>query len=52
MHSDNGSFLLFFLILCSGKSMDGEGGVRRAAQTAPPRCGTTLEDTRGMIERL
>uniref|UniRef100_UPI003AAC66BA protein fantom n=1 Tax=Centroberyx gerrardi TaxID=166262 RepID=UPI003AAC66BA len=35
-----------------GKSMDGEGGVRRAAQTAPPRYGHTLEDTRGEIERF
>uniref|UniRef100_A0A3P9I0P9 RPGR interacting protein 1 n=1 Tax=Oryzias latipes TaxID=8090 RepID=A0A3P9I0P9_ORYLA len=31
--------------------MGGEGGVRRAAQTAPPRYGLTLEDTRTEVER-
>ncbi|XP_041840734.1 protein fantom isoform X2 [Melanotaenia boesemani] len=35
-----------------GKNLEGEGGVRRAAQTAPPRCGFTLEDTRTEMERL
>ncbi|XP_032400070.1 protein fantom isoform X3 [Etheostoma spectabile] len=35
-----------------GKSMEVEGGVRRAAQTAPPRYGPTLEDTRAEMERL
>ncbi|RVE60709.1 hypothetical protein OJAV_G00183350 [Oryzias javanicus] len=34
------------------KNLDGEGGVRRAAQTAPPRYGLTLEDTRTDVERL
>ncbi|XP_036072802.1 protein fantom [Oryzias melastigma] len=34
------------------KNPDGEGGVRRAAQTAPPRYGLTLEDTRTEVERL
>nr|XP_020443602.1 protein fantom-like [Monopterus albus] len=33
-----------------GRSMDVEGGVRRAAQTAPPRYGPTLEDTRAQME--
>ncbi|KAM4612367.1 protein fantom [Polymixia lowei] len=35
-----------------GRGMDGEGGVRRAAQTAPARYGPGLEDTRGEIERF
>ncbi|XP_044040637.1 protein fantom isoform X3 [Siniperca chuatsi] len=35
-----------------GRSMEVEGGVRRAAQTAPPRYGPTLEDTRTEMERL
>ncbi|XP_034712434.1 protein fantom isoform X1 [Etheostoma cragini] len=35
-----------------GKSMEVEGGVRRAAQTAPPRYGPTLEDTRAEMERF
>ncbi|XP_042367761.1 protein fantom [Plectropomus leopardus] len=35
-----------------GKSMEVEGGVRRAAQTAPPRYGSTLEDTRAEMERF
>ncbi|XP_056156152.1 protein fantom [Lampris incognitus] len=35
-----------------GRGMDGEGGVRRAAHTAPPLYGPTLEDTREQIERL
>ncbi|KAI3376547.1 hypothetical protein L3Q82_017002 [Scortum barcoo] len=34
------------------KSMEIEGGVRRAAQTAPPRYGPTLEDTRTEMERF
>ncbi|XP_075307000.1 protein fantom [Odontesthes bonariensis] len=34
------------------KNVEGEGGVRRAAQTAPPRYGLTLEDTRTEMERL
>lgn len=42
--------LFFFFLL--GKSLEVEGGVRRAAQTAPPRYGPTLEDTRTEIERL
>ncbi|XP_070291305.1 protein fantom [Salvelinus sp. IW2-2015] len=33
-----------------GRGMDGQGGVRQAAQTAPPRYGLSLEDTRGAIE--
>ncbi|XP_051971079.1 protein fantom [Xyrauchen texanus] len=33
--------------------VDGDGGVRRAAQTAPARCGLTcLDDTRGEIDRV
>ncbi|CAI5672521.1 unnamed protein product [Oreochromis niloticus] len=35
-----------------GKNLDGDGGMRRAAQTAPPRYGPTLEDTRAEMERL
>ncbi|CAL8377329.1 unnamed protein product [Boreogadus saida] len=35
-----------------GRGADGEGGVRRAAQTAPPRYGGPQEDPRGEIERL
>ncbi|KAM3857798.1 protein fantom-like [Diretmus argenteus] len=35
-----------------GVGVDGEGGVRRAAQTAPPRYSPTLEDTRGAIEKF
>ncbi|XP_070786062.1 protein fantom [Enoplosus armatus] len=35
-----------------GKSMEVEGGVRRAAQTAPPRYGPMLEDTRAEMERF
>ncbi|XP_051285385.1 protein fantom isoform X2 [Dicentrarchus labrax] len=35
-----------------GKSMEMEGGVRRAAQTAPPRYGPMLEDTRADMDRL
>ncbi|XP_069015433.1 protein fantom [Embiotoca jacksoni] len=35
-----------------GKNLEGEGGVRRSAQTAPPRYGPTLEDTRAEMERL
>ncbi|XP_068569655.1 protein fantom [Cebidichthys violaceus] len=35
-----------------GKCMEVEGGVRRAAQTAPPRYGPTLEDTRAEMERF
>ncbi|XP_073331535.1 protein fantom [Pagrus major] len=35
-----------------GKSMEVEGGVRRAAQTAPPRYGSTFEDTRAEMERF
>ncbi|XP_067436448.1 protein fantom [Thunnus thynnus] len=35
-----------------GKSLEVEGGVRRAAQTAPPRYGPTLEDTRAEMERF
>lgn len=44
--------LNFFFYFMSGKSMEVEGGVRRAAQTAPPRYGPTLEDTRTDMERL
>lgn len=32
--------------------MEIEGGVRRAAQTAPPRYASTLDDTRAEMERL
>ncbi|KAM9335197.1 protein fantom [Symphorus nematophorus] len=35
-----------------GKSIEVEGGVRRAAQTAPPRYGPMLEDTRAEMERF
>ncbi|KAM6894205.1 protein fantom [Lycodopsis pacificus] len=35
-----------------GKCMEVEGGVRRAAQTAPPHYGPTLEDTRAEMERF
>ncbi|XP_029382814.1 protein fantom [Echeneis naucrates] len=35
-----------------GRSMEMEGLVRRAAQTAPPRYGPTLEDSRAEIERF
>ncbi|KAL6118755.1 uncharacterized protein ACO6RY_03480 [Pungitius sinensis] len=35
-----------------GKCLEVEGGVRRAAQTAPPRYGATLQDTRPEMERL
>ncbi|KAF3697616.1 Protein fantom Nephrocystin-8 RPGR-interacting protein 1-like protein [Channa argus] len=35
-----------------GKTIEVEAGVRRAAQTAPPRYGPTLEDTRAEMERL
>ncbi|XP_076026908.1 protein fantom [Genypterus blacodes] len=34
-----------------GKGLEGEGGVRRGAQTAQPRYGSTLEDTRVEMER-
>lgn len=37
----------------SGRGVDGDGGVRRAAQTAPARCGiSSLDDTRVEIDRL
>ncbi|XP_039997237.1 protein fantom [Xiphias gladius] len=35
-----------------GKSMEVEGSVRRAAQTAPPRYGPTMEDNRAEMERF
>ncbi|CAN9509455.1 unnamed protein product [Ophioblennius macclurei] len=35
-----------------GRHVDGDGGVRRAAQTAPPRYGPTLDDTRAEMDRL
>ncbi|KAM8899826.1 protein fantom isoform 2-T3 [Spinachia spinachia] len=35
-----------------GKCLEVEGGVRRAAQTAPPRYGNMLQDTRPEMERL
>ncbi|XP_040887190.1 protein fantom isoform X3 [Toxotes jaculatrix] len=35
-----------------GKSMEVEGAVRRAAQTAPPRYGPTMEDSRAEMERM
>ncbi|XP_054457821.1 protein fantom [Anoplopoma fimbria] len=38
--------------LSKGKCMEVDGGVRRAAQTAPPRYGPMLEDTRAEMERL
>nr|XP_046237605.1 protein fantom [Scatophagus argus] len=37
---------------CKGKNMEMEGGIRRAAQTAPPRYGPMLEDTRTEMERF
>ncbi|XP_051738640.1 protein fantom [Ctenopharyngodon idella] len=37
----------------TGRGVDGDGGVRRAAQTAPARCGiSSLDDTRVEIDRL
>uniref|UniRef100_A0A3B3WDV0 Uncharacterized protein n=1 Tax=Poecilia mexicana TaxID=48701 RepID=A0A3B3WDV0_9TELE len=42
----------FFPFMCSGKNLDGEAGVRRAARTAPARYGLTLEETRAEMERL
>ncbi|KAG7243243.1 hypothetical protein INR49_011682 [Caranx melampygus] len=39
-------------ILDLGKSMEMEGAVRRAAQTAPPRYGPMMEDSRAEMERL
>ncbi len=37
----------------SGRGVDGDRGVRRAAQTAPARYGiSSLDDTRGEIDRL
>ncbi|KAI2649189.1 Protein fantom [Labeo rohita] len=37
----------------TGRGVDGDGGVRRAAQTAPARCGiSSLDDTRGDIDRF
>ncbi|KAK7123988.1 hypothetical protein R3I93_022179 [Phoxinus phoxinus] len=37
----------------TGRGVDGDGGVRRAAQTAPARCGiSSLDDTRGEIDRF
>lgn len=41
-----------FFFYLSGKCLEVEGGVRRAAQTAPPRYGATLQDTRPEMERL
>ncbi|CAL8241702.1 unnamed protein product [Merluccius merluccius] len=38
--------------LAKGRRADREDGVRRAAQTAPPRYGATQEDTWGEIEKL
>ncbi|XP_028330406.1 protein fantom isoform X3 [Gouania willdenowi] len=38
--------------LSKGKSLEVEGGARRAAQTAPPRYGHMLDDTRAEMERL
>ncbi|XP_064796283.1 protein fantom [Oncorhynchus masou masou] len=35
-----------------GRGMDGQGGVTRAAQTAPPHYGLSLEDTRGETEKF
>ncbi|XP_034146622.1 protein fantom isoform X2 [Esox lucius] len=35
-----------------GRGMEGERGVRRAAQTAPPLYGPSLEETRAEIEKL
>ncbi|XP_047456442.1 protein fantom isoform X2 [Mugil cephalus] len=34
------------------KNLEVEGGIRRAAQTAPPRYGPTVEDTRAEMERF
>ncbi|XP_017209433.1 protein fantom isoform X2 [Danio rerio] len=37
----------------TGRGVDGDGGVRRAAQTAPARCGiSSLDDTRGEMDRF
>jgi len=47
--------LLFFFFVSSylsGKFTEVEGGVRRAAQTAPPRYGPTLDDNVEEMERL
>lgn len=38
--------------LSSGKGMEVESGVRRATQTAPPRYGPMLEDTKAEMEKL
>ncbi|XP_068611969.1 LOW QUALITY PROTEIN: protein fantom [Brachionichthys hirsutus] len=38
--------------MSKGKTLEAEGGFRRAAQTAPPRFGPMLEDTRAEMERL
>ncbi|XP_029944146.1 protein fantom [Salarias fasciatus] len=38
--------------LSKGKNVEGEGGIRRTTQTAPPRYGPTLEDTRGEMDRF
>lgn len=44
------AFLTFFFL--SGKTLEVEGGVRRATQTAPPHYRSVLEDTRMEMERL
>uniref|UniRef100_A0A087XFN7 RPGR interacting protein 1 n=1 Tax=Poecilia formosa TaxID=48698 RepID=A0A087XFN7_POEFO len=44
--------LFIHLQMCSGKNLDGEARVRRAARTAPARYGLTLEETRAEMERL
>lgn len=49
-HYDSSSSLTFLFL--SGKSMEVEGGARRATQTAPPHYRSVLEDTRMEMERL
>lgn len=43
-------YSVFLFVL--GKSMEVEGGARRATQTAPPHYRSVLEDTRMEMERL
>lgn len=49
-HHDFPPPLIFLFLL--GKTMEVEGGVRRATQTAPPHYRSVLEDTRMEMERL
>lgn len=42
---------LFLFFIPQGKSIELEGGIRRATHTAPPRYGPAIEDTRTELER-